>query len=425
MGNAAAAKQTARRGRPPVRRPAQHAALLDAAAEQVNQSGAASISLADLGARIGVTRSGMYYYCADAADLVFQCYVRACTRLQEDIEAASTLSVGADEKLASFIRAVLASDRPAMAVLNDVAFLPEAPQADIAQRAEAHVQKLSAILESGQKEALFRDIDTDCAARLILNCLSWTLVSKPWLARRDDLRARDRYADTVIAMLLDGLAPGPLLPHPCDIRFDRLMSKTINAFDRQQTAEQKADQIIAAASRLFNAKGLDGVTLDDVSSAIGASKGAVYHHFRDKSDLVERCYERGFDIYDIIMETGVSTGATPLEKAVIVIHLNAQAQLSATPPLSLQPGLSKMPVAKGRALSRRAQALNSISTRNLTEGARDGTCRKLDMVVAPEITAGYFLGLHRHVPATANPVEAADFVVDLVINGLRSRASPN
>lgn len=71
MGNAAIATTTPRRGRPPLKRPAQHAALLDAAAEQINQGGAASISLTDLGAQIGVSRSAMYYYCADASDLVF------------------------------------------------------------------------------------------------------------------------------------------------------------------------------------------------------------------------------------------------------------------------------------------------------------------------------------------------------------------
>ena len=423
MDNAVAAGKTQRRGRPPVRRPAQHAALLDAAAEQINQSGAASISLADLGARIGVSRSAMYYYCADAADLVFQCYVRSCVRLQDDIDAVRDgTTASADAKLETLIRDVLAHDRPALAVLNDLAFLPAAPQAEISKRAETHVRTLSGIIESGQKAGVFRAINTDRAARLILNCLSWTLVSKPWLSRRDDQRARERYANTVVAMFLDGLAPGPVLSHPCSVRFDRLMSKTINAFDRQQAAEQKADQIISAASRLFNAKGLDGVRLDDVSAAIGASKGAVYHHFRDKGDLIERCYARAFDIYDLIMETGVETGTTPLERAVSVIHLNAQAQLSATPPLSLQPGLSKMPATRGRALIRRAQALNSISTKNLLDGVRDGTCRPLDMVFAPEISAGYFLGLHRHVPADANPIEAADFVVDLAINGLRQRA---
>ena len=46
-----------------------------------------------------------------------------------------------------------------------------------------------------------------------------------------------------------------------------------------------------------------------------AHTGAIYHHFRDKTDLIERCYARGFDIYDLIMETGVTTGSTPLERS--------------------------------------------------------------------------------------------------------------
>ncbi len=421
MTKAVAAEKTQRRGRPPVRRPAQHAALLDAAAEQINQSGAASISLAELGARIGVSRSAMYYYCADAGDLVFQCYVRSCARLQDDIDAVRALNVGADEKLATFVRVVLAHDRPAMAVLNDLAFLPDGPQADIGRRAEQHVRALSIIIEEGQKAGVLRPIDTDFAARLIVDSVSWTLVSEPWLVRRDDRRARMRYADAVVALLLDGMAPGPVAPHPCDIRFERLMSKTINAFDRRQTAELKADQIIATASRLFNAKGLDGVRLDDVSAAIGASKGAVYHHFRDKADLIERCYSRAFDIYDVIVETGIKTGATPLERSVIVFHLNAQAQLSAAPPLSPQPGLGKLSATKARMLERRAQTLRSICAKILQEGVRDGTCRPIDALVTAEVSAGYFLGLHRHVPADANPIEAADFVVDMAINGLRQR----
>ena len=421
MGNAAIATTTPRRGRPPLKRPAQHAALLDAAAEQINQGGATSISLTDLGAQIGVSRSAMYYYCADASDLVFQCYARSCTRLHDDIEAVRTLSVSPDEKLATFVRAVLAHDRPAMAVLNDLAFLPDGPQADIGQRAEQHVRALSAIIKAGQRGGVLRPIDAEFAARLILNCLSWTLVSKPWLTRRDDRRARMRYADAVVTLLLDGMAPGPVATHPCDVRFERLMSRTINAFDRRQTAELKADQIISTASRLFNAKGLDGVRLDDVSAAIGASKGAVYHHFRDKADLIERCYERAFDMYDVIMETGIKTGTTPLERSVIVIHLNAQAQLSTTPPLSPQPGLGRLSTAKARILERRAQTLRSISAKSLQEGVRDGTCRPFDALFTAEVSAGYFLGLHRHVAADANAIEIADFVVNLAMYGLRQR----
>lgn len=422
MGNAAIAGKTQRRGRPPVRRPAQHAALLDAAAEQINLSGAASISLADLGARIGVTRSGMYYYCADAADLVFQCYVRSCVRLGEDLDAAIATGGGADGVLAAFVRAVLGPDRPAMAVLNDVTFLPETLQADIAKRMDAHVRRLAGVLEQGRKSGAFRRLDTDLAARLILNCLSFTLVSRPWLARRDDPGPRAHFAETVASLMLNGLSSDKQPVPRCDIRYDALIARPINAFDRQQTAELKADQIIASASRLFNARGLDGVTLDDVSAAIGASKGAVYHHFRDKTDLIERCYARGFDLYDLMMDTGVKTGATPLERSAIVLHLNAQGQMSAAPPLSLQPVLNQLTPGKRGALTRRAQALNAISEKNVGEGVRDGTCRPLDSSLTPQVLAGYFLGLPQILPPGADPIAIADFVVDFAMLGLRTRA---
>lgn len=424
MSNGAVAGNTQRRGRPPVRRPLQHAALLDAAAEAINLNGAAAISLAELGAQMGVTRSGMYYYCADAADLVFQCYVRSCTRLQEEIDAVACGAGSADEKVAALVRGVLAPDRPAMAVLNDLAFLPDDLQADITRRTSAHVRGLAGILESGRDAGVLRFMDADRTARVMLNCLSWALVSKPWLARRDDPPARARYAETVVSLILDGLTLGPERPLRCDIRYDALIARSINAFDRRQTAELKSEQIIAAASRLFNAKGLDGVRLDDISAVIGATKGAVYHHFRDKSDLVERCYERGFDLYDQIMETGVKTAATPLERFAIVQHLNTQAQMSAAPPLSLQPGLSQLPPAKRRTLMRRAQSLNTIAAKILDEGMRDGACRPLDAVLTPQILAGYFLGLPQLMPTDADPVAIADFVVDFAAHGLRVRAQP-
>lgn len=308
-----------------------------------------------------------------------------------------------------------------MAVLNDLAILPEDMQADVRKRAEAHASSLAAIITSGQKSGVLRKIDAGWAARLILNCLSWTLVSKPWLARRDDRGAQAHFAETLVTLLLDGLSLDASTTPQCALRFDALMNRSINAFDRKQTAELKADQIMDAASRLFNAKGLDGVRLDDVSAAIGASKGAVYHHFRDKTDLMERCYARGFDIYDLIMDTGVKTGTTPLERSAIVMHLNAQAQMSATPPLALQPGLSQLAPARRGALTRRAGALNVIGSKSLAEGMRDGSCRPLDSSLTSQIFAGYFLGLPQLMPPDVDAIAVADFVIDFSAFGLRSR----
>ena len=67
-----------------------HERVLDEAARQLNEKGVLLTSLAEIAAKLGVTRGAMYYYVADREDLVFQCYRRAA-----EITARHLLEAGA------------------------------------------------------------------------------------------------------------------------------------------------------------------------------------------------------------------------------------------------------------------------------------------------------------------------------------------
>jgi AcrR family transcriptional regulator len=43
---------------------------------------------------------------------------------------------------------------------------------------------------------------------------------------------------------------------------------------------------VSAAADLMRVKGVDATTMDDVRAASGTSKSQIYHHFRDKNELV-------------------------------------------------------------------------------------------------------------------------------------------
>jgi AcrR family transcriptional regulator len=414
-------KGNGKRGRPATRGPRQHKELLDAVARKINSEGAGSIVLSEIGGAVGLSRSSLYYYCTDAADLVHQAYMSACRQLAEDLAKACDAGGGEDAQIESMIRQVLQFDHAPMAALNDLEFLPDVMQEDVRVANDNIAKRLTQVIEAGQAGGVFRPVNAATCASLILNTLSWALVSLPWLERRDDPKGRARYVSTVCDILLNGVAGPGRTAAQCTVRYDELMKREINAFDRSQAAEWKSDQIVAAASRLFNLKGLDGVRLDDVSAEIGASKGAIYHHFKDKGDLIVRCYDRAFDIYEMIMTTGMEVGSDPLDRAVIVTHLNAQAQLSQDAPLALQPGLGKLAGAKRTELSRRAQKLGAVGGNSLREGILEGSCRKLDAEYTPEIIAGYFLGLSRWTDAQGTPFERASAVTDIAIYGLRVR----
>src|SRR5271170_6287110 len=51
-------------------------------------------------------------------------------------------------------------------------------------------------------------------------------------------------------------------------------------------------ELVDLAQRLFMEKGYDRTTVNDVIDAAGVSKGAFYHHFRAKEDLLEAIAER-------------------------------------------------------------------------------------------------------------------------------------
>ncbi|RYF36447.1 MAG: TetR family transcriptional regulator, partial [Comamonadaceae bacterium] len=50
--------------------------------------------------------------------------------------------------------------------------------------------------------------------------------------------------------------------------------------------------LLDAAERLFQAHGVSGTSLQDIALAAGATRGAVYWHFKDKADLFNAMMER-------------------------------------------------------------------------------------------------------------------------------------
>jgi len=62
---------------------ARHELVLDEAARQLNSRGVLLTSLAEIAAKLGVSRSAMYYYVAGRDDLVFQCYRRAAELMND------------------------------------------------------------------------------------------------------------------------------------------------------------------------------------------------------------------------------------------------------------------------------------------------------------------------------------------------------
>lgn len=71
----------------------------------------------------------------------------------------------------------------------------------------------------------------------------------------------------------------------------------------------RREQILSAATRLFNRHSFAGMTLEAIADEIGIAQGTLYHYFENKDALIFQCHLRGIRLYAEelagVMEPGI------------------------------------------------------------------------------------------------------------------------
>ena len=57
-------------------------------------------------------------------------------------------------------------------------------------------------------------------------------------------------------------------------------------------AEERRNEILDVAERLFGTKGFDGTSTTDILNEIGIARGTLYYHFKSKEDILDAMIER-------------------------------------------------------------------------------------------------------------------------------------
>jgi len=57
-------------------------------------------------------------------------------------------------------------------------------------------------------------------------------------------------------------------------------------------AEERKDEILDAAEILFETKGFDGTSTNDILKAVGIARGTLYYHFSSKEDILDALIDR-------------------------------------------------------------------------------------------------------------------------------------
>ncbi|GAB2662857.1 TetR/AcrR family transcriptional regulator [Saccharopolyspora gloriosae] len=81
-----------------------------------------------------------------------------------------------------------------------------------------------------------------------------------------------------------------------------------------ETAETVPQRLLAAATRLFAEHGFETTSVQQIVDAAGVTKGAMYHYFGSKDDLLYEIYARLLRVQTARMERDADGGAPVAER---------------------------------------------------------------------------------------------------------------
>ncbi|HUO15441.1 MAG TPA: TetR/AcrR family transcriptional regulator [Verrucomicrobiae bacterium] len=96
----------------------------------------------------------------------------------------------------------------------------------------------------------------------------------------------------------------------------------------RETLVDSRQEILRTAARLFQQRGYDATSMNDVAGALKLSKGGLYHHFQSKDEILFEIMNHAMEITEERVLSPVRGIADPQERLRALIRLHIEVVLS-------------------------------------------------------------------------------------------------
>ena len=145
---------------------------------------------------------------------------------------------------------------------------------------------------------------------------------------------------------------------------------------RNKYPEVTVEKILDVAQRLFLEKGYENTTIQDIVDELGGlTKGAVYHHFKSKEEIMDAVGDRMFSVNNPFEKVKKRSDLNGLEKLREAIRLNQSDEARTDMTIQSIP-LTRNPRLLVEMINSNRQTLTPYYQELLEEANRDGSLHK-------------------------------------------------
>jgi len=377
-------------------------AILSAATDLLNIRGVKGLTLSVAAAAVDLSTTSVTYYFKRKDDLAAACMLRGISELMEIVELALAKPTPV-ERLRSLVALYLERlRRAAIGAAPPLSSLAELRALNMPQRGEVAAaymkvfRRLRQIFEAPQLLWLSKGRRT-ARTQLLLEQLFW---AASWLPRY----APEDYGQVCEAMcdiLLHGMAGANSIWAPGPIAMTELEPRGRQAISRET--------FLLAATRLINARGYRGASVDKISAELNVTKGSFYHHHDAKDDLVIACFERTFNVMTHVQRLAMTLPCDQWTRLASAAAALAEFQLSEHGPLLRSSALAALPEQIRREMVEYSHGVSDRFAAMISDGIAEGSLRPVDPFLASQM-----------LTATIN----ASAELGIWVPGVRQKAAP-
>jgi len=353
-------------------------AILDAATELLNARGVKGLTLSVTAAAVGLSTTSVTYYFKRKDDLAAACMTRGIAGLMEIVQAALAEKTHT-ERLRSLltlylerVRRAAVGEARALPVLADIRALSMPQRGEVSAAYMKVFRRLRQMFETPELSWLSRGRRT-ARTQMLLEQLFWAAAWLPKYDPEDYGRIRERMYD----ILVGGLAAPGSLWKPLAIPMDQLAPRN--------RLEMGRETFLLAATRLINARGYRGASVDKISAELNVTKGSFYHHNDAKDDLVVSCFDRTFEVMTRVQRLAMDLAGDQWTRLSSAAAALAEYQLSEHGPLLRTSALAALPEAIRLEMVEHSNRVSDRFASMISDGIAEGSIRPVDPFIAAQM----------------------------------------
>jgi AcrR family transcriptional regulator len=184
------------------------------------------------------------------------------------------------------------------------------------------------------------------------------------------------------------------------------------------------DSLLSVVVTVFNERGYDGTSMEDLSAKLGIGKSSIYHHVEGKQELLRLSLDRALDaLFAVTAEPAASAGSA-IQRLEYLVRRSVEVLVAELPYVTLLLRVRGNTEVEQRALARRREFDRFVS--ELVEAAaRSGQLRG---DIDPGLISRLLFGTVNSLIEWYRPDrgltadQLADAIVEVVFGGLRVNA---